>query len=556
MYFDRDRGTVCCVIGSCKVVCLRNRICTAGLPVPVRLLSTIREGGRRNERDAPDSEIDAICISASIDGFRKSCFADSLLQYCTFEYCSKLDRFGAGSLIGTRLECLCLPASISTFDGSECAVPSDLILTLENDHRFFRISDGLLIATGIRAAVRQFGRKKEIVISNEIEVISGRCFEAPIDAKDYSERVRFASVSKIVQIGARAFQNCRGLTAICVPASVKCLGTYAFWQCWRLQELTFEPNSGLEVIETYCFASCYALREIILPASLRILETIGPLCFSSCRALANVGFESGCNLRSIERQAFDDCVGLTSVRLPYSVEFLGTLCFNQCVNLSQIEFESGSKLRGIGLNCFSGCRALARFQVPRSIEKLGVQWFEYCTALKSLTFDPAIRVPEIPRGLLGSNRTLASICIPPSTRVLCSFCFSHWSQLSSVTFERPSKIGRIESSAFSWCDSLRYLVLPGSIESIGAHAFYACPSLEEVIVEGRGSIRNIDRNAFQLCPRLTPDAFRGLAGCFCPFNLTRSCPFRLGECEYDDLIGYDQALADLMLRFFAGSPAG
>jgi hypothetical protein len=529
-YCDRDGLIVCCIIGPCQLVCLRNRICAKGSLFPVRFLSTREEGARADQIGSHAPRIDAICISASLKGLSKYCFASSSLNYCTFEYGAKLLRFRAGSLVRTDLKCLCLPASISRFHVSTFAIPSNLTILLEKDHRFFRISDGLLIATQDWSAFRQFGTREEMFIPNAIQTISACCFEATTRMK----RVRFEPVSRVVKIGERAFLKCCHLTAICIPASVRRLCHSAFFECLGLQKLTFEGNSCLEVIEKSCFASCKALRKVVLPASLRISET-------------------RCNLPSIGDEVFAGCTSLCSITIPSSIAFLGQLCFSGCVKLCTIEFELGSKLTQIATKCFSGCRALKSFQVPRSIEKLGVEWFAGCTALASVNFEIGCRVSEIPGDLFARNQRLQAICISASVLVLCRSCFSHCSGLSSVTFELPSKLCRIEIWAFACCDSLTSIVLPESIETIEALAFSSCSSLADVIIDGHGSIRNVDADGFHTWPLREVNPIRRLCGSSYALNMMSSSSFDFRECEYDYWIGYDQALMDLCFSLLPDS---
>jgi hypothetical protein len=75
--------------------------------------------------------------------------------------------------------------------------------------------------------------------------------------------------------------------------------------------------------------------RIVVPKS---IELIGEYCFSRCESLNEAIFESGCNLKRIEKWAFRFS-GLNSIRIPSKVEFIGEYCFSRCRSLTEVIFE-------------------------------------------------------------------------------------------------------------------------------------------------------------------------------------------------------------------------
>jgi hypothetical protein len=77
--------------------------------------------------------------------------------------------------------------------------------------------------------------------------------------------------------------------------------------------------------------------RIVVPNS---IEMFGAKCFYQCESLKEVIFESGCNLKRIEKWAFR-LSGLKSIRIPSKVEFIGEECFSHCKSLNEVIFEGG-----------------------------------------------------------------------------------------------------------------------------------------------------------------------------------------------------------------------
>ena len=69
----------------------------------------------------------------------------------------------------------------------------------------------------------------------------------------------------VTNIGARAFQGCRSLTAFVVPDSVVKIGVSVFQGCTALWNVTL--SRSLTEIPDYAFYGCSMLETMIVPAS-------------------------------------------------------------------------------------------------------------------------------------------------------------------------------------------------------------------------------------------------------------------------------------------------
>ena len=113
----------------------------------------------------------------------------------------------------------------------------------------------------------------------------------------------------VTSIGKNAFFDCKSLTSITLPDSIKSIGFGAFMSCESLSKITL-PDS-VKSIESNAFYRCESLTEITLPDS----------------------------VKSIESYAFYRCESLTEITIPNSVKSLGYEVFNNCISLEAITYN-------------------------------------------------------------------------------------------------------------------------------------------------------------------------------------------------------------------------
>ena len=92
------------------------------------------------------------------------------------------------------------------------------------------------------------------------------------------ESVEYENQSyNVVAIGNSAFEGCRKLTSVNIPASIRNIGMYAFQCCEELASVTF--NDGLESIDNAAFWLCEKLNNVVIP---KTVNSIGETPFSYC----------------------------------------------------------------------------------------------------------------------------------------------------------------------------------------------------------------------------------------------------------------------------------
>ena len=101
-------------------------------------------------------------------------------------------------------------------------------------------------------------RIEKVVIGNKITYIGK--FSFYICGKLTS--VEFEAGSALETIGWGAFGDCKRLTAVTIPASVKALNDYAFYNCSALKTVDFEEGTKLNAIGDYAFWNDTALTAV------------------------------------------------------------------------------------------------------------------------------------------------------------------------------------------------------------------------------------------------------------------------------------------------------
>lgn len=120
---------------------------------------------------------------------------------------------------------------------------------------------------------------------------------------------KFYNIAENDVVGNYMFYNCKSLTSLKLPKTVKKIEQYAMQYCKSLQKCTLPEN--LSEINDKAFANTN-LSEVTFPAS---LTSIKYKAFSECSDLKTLRFTSP-SVPTFNENAFEDCSKLEKVYVP------------------------------------------------------------------------------------------------------------------------------------------------------------------------------------------------------------------------------------------------
>lgn len=175
----------------------------------------------------------------------------------------------------------------------------------------------------------------------------------------------------ITEIPTQMFQGCGGIESVILPAGLKKIGDFAFYDT-RIKDIAFPK--GLESIGMLAFCGSEELEEVDLPSS---VKSIGAECFNQCWALKKAVLPEG--LSEIPEKTFYYCKSLESVNIPSGVSVIGKNAFEGCGKLKELELKTG--LRVIDEDAFA-VSGLETLDLPEGIVTLEENSFDSLSALK------------------------------------------------------------------------------------------------------------------------------------------------------------------------------
>ena len=99
---------------------------------------------------------------------------------------------------------------------------------------------------------------------------------------------------------------------------------------------------------------------------------------------------NGYRVTGIDAYAFRDCVKITAVTFPDTIEIIGTGAFYGCTYLSKINISSSSGLKTIGNSAFYGCTSLSYAEFDFALETIGAAAFRDCTSLAAVSIPATV----------------------------------------------------------------------------------------------------------------------------------------------------------------------
>jgi hypothetical protein len=271
-----------------------------------------------------------------------------------------------------------------------------------------------------------------------------------IDSYSFFSNTALTSVtipSTVTSIGEGAFTYCSSLTNVIISEGVKSIGYQAFYCCTNLSSITI-PKSVTWVGHNVFEKTAWYNNQ---PDGLVYAGRVAYRYKGNAPKGTHITITEG--TCAIAKDAFRECLGLTSVTIPESVTKIGEEVFFDCSDLESVNIPD--KLSGIEDRCFYGCSSLKSIVIPESVKRIGYAAFKNCTSLALANIPDGLTT--IYDGTFYNCSSLIAIEIPKSVIRICDSAFSYTS-LKSVTIQK--KVADIGDSAFEGCDKITDVYIP------------------------------------------------------------------------------------------------
>lgn len=307
--------------------------------------------------------------------------------------------------------------------------------------------------------------------NEELEVVRTNGYNTYSDYTDIiipEEVTYMGRTRKVTSIADYTFYNCKKLTSIGLPKSLKSIGKLAFWQCSRLKRVIINDIAAwcnidffdLEYSNPLNFAHhLYSdenteIKELVIPNDVTI----------------------------IKNYAFRKCYGITSIKIPNSVTKIGVKTFEDCTGLQKVIVNDIAAWCNIKLEDYWNSNPLQyahhlysdenteikELVIPNSIMTIRDGSFYGCSGLTSLKLSNS--VTTIGNNAFQGCSGLTSIMFSNNLTTIGKYAFEGCYNLTSINI--PNSVITIEEEAFQSCYNLTSITIPNSIITIGYNAFY------------------------------------------------------------------------------------
>lgn len=364
--------------------------------------------------------------------------------------------------------------------------------------------------------------------------------QARVSGQDYT-------VTKIGVLLYAPFKNCRGVTEVVLPASIKSICRESFMNCVRLKKINL-PSSlkelgyaafqgcenldsiavpqGISEIKFKMFSGCKNLKYASLPFTVKeigddafgdcaklkdfnlppFLISISQRAFQNCSALESLTLPA--TLSKIGARAFSGCSGLTEIMIPANVSYVWDGAFSRCENLKRVDLKDCSF--GGGNLMFEGCERLESVE-NFNLKEVAQKMFKDCKSLKDVIFGANVRWIS-PNAFGGTS--IEALNVPAAIGGGLDYADQYvgWSALKSIEVDPANKKYSSEDGVLYSKDKTNLLrfpvgkeldefVLPASVKQISDYAFAGCKGLKKLVLPKGFSA--FSDNSFSDCPNLT-----------------------------------------------------
>lgn len=257
-------------------------------------------------------------------------------------------------------------------------------------------------------------------------------------------------------------------------------------------------KNGVTSIATVAFNSCFSVRSIKIPASVKCINyTSGCFAFPGSAIFEKIEVDESNQYYSSEDGILFDkdkttlilCPSgnrLINYNIPNSVNTICASAFSYCVYLTSVKMTDSVK--SIEEHAFDSCRSLKQVYLGSNIKNIGCLIFEHCSELKEIIITSNIENSQ--HCMLTYYKNGKEIETYAGAFGQC--------YIDTVTISQDVII--IPEYLFANAEYLKSVNIPINVESIGQNAFYDCNQLENIVIENPkcliyDSAETIDNNA-------------------------------------------------------------
>ena len=257
--------------------------------------------------------------------------------------------------------------------------------------------------------------------------------DTTITTANIPETVTYEGVTyTVIEIGYKAFKNCRNLTSVTIPKGVWEIDCYSFVGCTNLRVLNYNAECyrfgfiGYDDSDYYFFRDC-PINEINIGEDVRKIPTYFAYNLDS---LTSITIPDGVD--SIMIGAFKNCSNLTSVNIPNSVTYIsasdwGAAPFEGCSSLTSMTIDM-SNIIGDTTYCYESpfnIPSLQNLTLGENVTSIASGAFSSSSFLQNVTC-LATTPPTLEDNTVFPYPNIASLNVPCGTLEAYSSATSFW----------------------------------------------------------------------------------------------------------------------------------
>lgn len=255
----------------------------------------------------------------------------------------------------------------------------------------------------------------------------------------------------VTGVAAKAFEDCKELKTVSLPATITTIGERAFRECWNVTSITIPEEAEITEIAEFTFRGCSQLAGFTIPQS-----------------VTNIG-----------RYAFYECHTLTQITLPASVTHIGYMAL-YFYSLNTVTCKSAVPPT-CGNEVFDSYRyAEMTLYVPEGSKeayKADATWGQFGNILT-----PPILHEGVYYNLYGADMT-------------CEVTVGEQRYTGNIVIPSTITVGEgddvkvytvttIDTKAFYGCAELTDITIPATVTKIEGEAFTGCAAIKTITCEG------------------------------------------------------------------------